>query len=117
VEKKRPFLKFKMLQSALDDVKRMNKRQVMSSARFRPLFDSKLARVVVPAMFLAPRCFGSCNNVEFFHFQFLYQVLSFGMIVSSALMIWKGLMVVTGSESPIVVVLRFVMFASILHKS
>lgn len=27
------------------------------------------------------------------------------MIVSSALMIWKGLMVVTGSESPIVVVL------------
>ena len=34
-----------------------------------------------------------------------FQVLSFGMIVSSALMIWKGLMVVTGSESPIVVVL------------
>jgi hypothetical protein len=30
------------------------------------------------------------------------------MIVSSALMIWKGLMVVTGSESPIVVVLRLV---------
>ena len=28
--------------------------------------------------------------------QFFYQVLSFGMIVSSALMIWKGLMVVTG---------------------
>ena len=27
------------------------------------------------------------------------------MIVSSALMIWKGLMVATGSESPIVVVL------------
>jgi len=37
--------------------------------------------------------------------QLLYQVLNFGMIVSSALMIWKGLMVVTGSESPIVVVL------------
>ncbi|XP_043266386.1 signal peptidase complex catalytic subunit SEC11A [Venturia canescens] len=37
--------------------------------------------------------------------QFLYQILSFGMIVSSALMIWKGLVVVTGSESPIVVVL------------
>lgn len=37
--------------------------------------------------------------------QSLYQVLSFAMIVSSALMIWKGLMVVTGSESPIVVVL------------
>ncbi|RMB94481.1 hypothetical protein DUI87_29292 [Hirundo rustica rustica] len=36
---------------------------------------------------------------------FLDDVLNFGMIVSSALMIWKGLMVVTGSESPIVVVL------------
>lgn len=40
--------------------------------------------------------------------QLYYQVLNFGMIVSSALMIWKGLMVVTGSESPIVVVLRYV---------
>ena len=30
------------------------------------------------------------------------------MIVSSALMIWKGLIVLTGSESPIVVVLRWV---------
>merc|ERR1711972_1096469 len=37
--------------------------------------------------------------------QFYYQVLSFGVIVSSALMIWKGLMVVTSSESPVVVVL------------
>lgn len=34
-----------------------------------------------------------------------FQVLNFGMIVSSALMIWKGMMVLTGSESPIVVVL------------
>jgi len=33
------------------------------------------------------------------------QILNFGMIILSALMIWKGLMVVTGSESPIVVVL------------
>ncbi|OXB77156.1 UNVERIFIED_CONTAM: hypothetical protein H355_014727 [Colinus virginianus] len=33
------------------------------------------------------------------------QVLNFAMIVSSALMIWKGLIVITGSESPIVVVL------------
>lgn len=41
--------------------------------------------------------------------QLYYQVLNFGMIVSSALMIWKGLMVVTGSESPIVVVLRSVL--------
>ncbi len=30
------------------------------------------------------------------------------MIISTALMIWKGLMVVTGSESPIVLVLRLV---------
>ena len=38
--------------------------------------------------------------------QLFFQLLNFAMIVSSALMIWKGLMVVTGSESPIVVVLR-----------
>nr|CAD2127627.1 unnamed protein product [Meloidogyne enterolobii] len=37
--------------------------------------------------------------------QVVYQFLNFAMIVSSALMIWKGLMVITGSESPIVVVL------------
>lgn len=37
--------------------------------------------------------------------QLYYQVLNFAMIVSTALMIWKGLMVSTGSESPIVVVL------------
>ena len=34
-----------------------------------------------------------------------FQVLSLAMIVFSALMIWKGLMVVTKSESPVVVVL------------
>ena len=38
--------------------------------------------------------------------QFSTQALNFFMIVSSALMIWKGLSVVTNSESPIVVVLR-----------
>src|SRR5688500_13228141 len=38
--------------------------------------------------------------------QILFQGLNLCMIVFSALMIWKGLMVVTGSESPIVVVLR-----------
>ncbi|CAK8688078.1 unnamed protein product [Clavelina lepadiformis] len=37
--------------------------------------------------------------------QVYFQVLNFAMIISSALMIWKGLMVTTGSESPIVVVL------------
>nr|XP_031548247.1 signal peptidase complex catalytic subunit SEC11C isoform X2 [Vicugna pacos] len=41
-----------------------------------------------------------------FSSQLYYQVLNFAMIVSSALMIWKGLIVLTGSESPIVVVLR-----------
>lgn len=58
-----------------------------------------------------------CVNIEYsavtvftwvwpFSFQLYYQVLNFAMIVSSALMIWKGLIVLTGSESPIVVVLR-----------
>eukprot|EP01112_Ceratiomyxa_fruticulosa_P005768 TRINITY_DN16613_c0_g1_i1.p1 TRINITY_DN16613_c0_g1~~TRINITY_DN16613_c0_g1_i1.p1 ORF type:complete len:181 (-),score=20.02 TRINITY_DN16613_c0_g1_i1:40-582(-) len=37
--------------------------------------------------------------------QLLQQALNFALIVASALMIWKSLMVVTGSESPIVVVL------------
>jgi len=37
--------------------------------------------------------------------QVYYQVLNFAMIVTSALMMWKGMMCVTGSESPIVVVL------------
>uniref|UniRef100_A0A0A9CSN0 Signal peptidase complex catalytic subunit SEC11 n=1 Tax=Arundo donax TaxID=35708 RepID=A0A0A9CSN0_ARUDO len=35
----------------------------------------------------------------------LTQIISLGMIVTSALIIWKGLIVVTGSESPVVVVL------------
>lgn len=38
--------------------------------------------------------------------QLAFQTLNLGMIVLSALMIWKGLMVVTKSESPVVVVLR-----------
>ncbi|XP_044522553.1 signal peptidase complex catalytic subunit SEC11C-like [Gracilinanus agilis] len=37
--------------------------------------------------------------------QLYYQILNFAMIVSSALMIWKGLIVATGIESPIMVVL------------
>ncbi|KAF8406949.1 hypothetical protein HHK36_006070 [Tetracentron sinense] len=37
--------------------------------------------------------------------QVLTQVISLGMIVTSALIIWKGLMCITGSESPVVVVL------------
>eukprot|EP01088_Endostelium_zonatum_P004799 TRINITY_DN16143_c0_g1_i1.p1 TRINITY_DN16143_c0_g1~~TRINITY_DN16143_c0_g1_i1.p1 ORF type:complete len:181 (+),score=14.78 TRINITY_DN16143_c0_g1_i1:94-636(+) len=37
--------------------------------------------------------------------QLLIQAISFGLIVASALMIWKTLMIITRSESPIVVVL------------
>eukprot|EP00232_Nephroselmis_pyriformis_P029099 CAMPEP_0182868646 /NCGR_PEP_ID=MMETSP0034_2-20130328/9447_1 /TAXON_ID=156128 /ORGANISM="Nephroselmis pyriformis, Strain CCMP717" /LENGTH=177 /DNA_ID=CAMNT_0025001063 /DNA_START=58 /DNA_END=587 /DNA_ORIENTATION=- len=37
--------------------------------------------------------------------QLVMQGLSLGLIVTSALMIWKSLMIVTGSESPVVVVL------------
>lgn len=37
--------------------------------------------------------------------QLLCQILNLAMIFSSALMIWKTLMLITGSESPIVVVL------------
>ena len=37
--------------------------------------------------------------------QFLHQVMNLVAIAMSALMIWKGLMVVTSSESPVVVVL------------
>eukprot|EP01064_Diplonema_japonicum_P007504 TRINITY_DN15129_c1_g1_i1.p1 TRINITY_DN15129_c1_g1~~TRINITY_DN15129_c1_g1_i1.p1 ORF type:complete len:216 (+),score=24.76 TRINITY_DN15129_c1_g1_i1:58-648(+) len=37
--------------------------------------------------------------------QFIHSVISLGMVVFSALMIWRGLTVVTCSESPIVVVL------------
>ncbi|KAG0481470.1 hypothetical protein HPP92_012010 [Vanilla planifolia] len=35
----------------------------------------------------------------------LEQAISLGIIICSALMIWKGLMCITGSESPVVVVL------------
>jgi signal peptidase I len=37
--------------------------------------------------------------------QLAHQVINLGLIVTSALMIWKSLMVVTNSESPVVVVL------------
>lgn len=38
--------------------------------------------------------------------QLAFQGLNLAMIVLSALMIWKSLMVITKSESPVVVVLR-----------
>ncbi|XP_076905014.1 uncharacterized protein LOC143560632 [Bidens hawaiensis] len=37
--------------------------------------------------------------------QLVTQAITFGMIVTSALIKWKGLMCITGSESPVVVVL------------
>ena len=37
--------------------------------------------------------------------QLITQFVSLGIVVSSALMMWKGLMLVTNSESPIAVVL------------
>jgi signal peptidase len=37
--------------------------------------------------------------------QLITQAIVLGTVVSSALMMWKGLMLVTNSESPIVVVL------------
>jgi signal peptidase I len=44
--------------------------------------------------------------------QLTFQALNLAMIVFSALMIWKGLMFVTKSESPVVVVLRLVQLAT-----
>ncbi|KAK4821412.1 hypothetical protein QYF61_019313 [Mycteria americana] len=89
----------------LDDVRRMNKRQVLNrgggwSGRVAS-WGVGSAGSVLPGP--GPR---SLTDAPFSpRPQLYYQVLNFGMIVSSALMIWKGLMVVTGSESPIVVVL------------
>ncbi|CAO4386580.1 unnamed protein product [Caenorhabditis nigoni] len=37
--------------------------------------------------------------------ELLYQFLNFGMVISTALMVWKALVVLTGSGSPVVVVL------------
>lgn len=47
----------------------------------------------------------------------LSQSLNLAMIVFSALMIWKGLMFLTKSESPVVVVLRYVYKATRLFTS
>ena len=76
-----------------EDVRRMNKRQV----KYFLKYDFSLLNLKESA---------SSVNRLIFNPQLFYQGLNFAMIVSSALMIWKGLMVVTGSESPIVVVLR-----------
>ena len=42
------------------------------------------------------------------HTQVLLQVLNFVSVLASGLMIWKGLGLITNTESPIVVVLRYV---------
>jgi len=80
------------LSSWFEDVRRMNKRQV----KYFLKYDFSLLSLKKSA---------SSVNRLIFNPQLFYQGLNFAMIVSSALMIWKGLMVVTGSESPIVVVL------------
>ncbi|KAK7281635.1 hypothetical protein RIF29_09796 [Crotalaria pallida] len=46
------------------------------------------------------------DSVKSIHFrQTLSQLITLGLIVSSALIIWKALMCITGSESPVIVVL------------
>nr|QFX66091.1 hypothetical protein [Camellia sinensis] len=46
------------------------------------------------------------DSIKSLHIRQVFsQAISLGMIVTSALIIWKGLMCVTGSESPVVVVL------------
>ena len=42
------------------------------------------------------------------YFQVMLQVLNFASVMASGLMIWKGLGLLTNTESPIVVVLRYV---------
>jgi signal peptidase len=42
--------------------------------------------------------------------QLLTQIIVLGTVVSSALMMWKGLMLFTYSESPVVVVLTYFFF-------
>lgn len=42
------------------------------------------------------------------HFQALLQILNFASVMASGLMIWKGLGLLTNTESPIVVVLRYI---------
>lgn len=44
------------------------------------------------------------------HAKVLLQVLNFASVIASGLMIWKGLGLITNSESPIVVVLRYFIF-------
>ncbi len=45
--------------------------------------------------------------------QFAHQVLNLALVAASAIIIWKGLIVVSGSESPVVVVLSGSMVPSV----
>lgn len=47
--------------------------------------------------------------------QVLLQSLNFASVIASGLMIWKGLGLITNTESPIVVVLRFVPLSRVFH--
>ncbi|XP_019416141.1 PREDICTED: signal peptidase complex catalytic subunit SEC11C-like [Lupinus angustifolius] len=52
-------------------------------------------------------CFGNVvDSVKSFQFrQTLSQLITLGLIVATALTLWKGLMCITGTESPVIVVL------------
>lgn len=91
------FLDGMSIGSLFRDVVRMDKRQVSTRKKVETIERFK------KSIFFTCAFQSDANKLK--RLQHLYQFLSFGMIVSSALMIWKGLMVVTGSESPIVVVL------------
>ena len=45
------------------------------------------------------------SNLIVLTLQLILQAIQFGLIVTSALMMWRGLMLVAGNESPMVVVL------------
>jgi hypothetical protein len=48
------------------------------------------------------------SSVHTANIQLLFQALNFLTVIASGLMMWKGLCLVTNSESPIVVVLSYV---------
>jgi hypothetical protein len=49
-----------------------------------------------------------CHSFHTANTQLLFQALNFLTVIASGLMMWKGLCLVTNSESPIVVVLSYV---------
>ena len=77
-----------MFGDVLAALRRMGPRQVLSSPNF-----------VVTSISLKP---------DFRHGQALLQALNFANVIASGLMMWKGLGLICNTESPIVVVLRWV---------